>query len=111
MDVCKWIVPSQHGGTRNSRRAASPPGLGSNPGEEMDVCKCIVPSQHGGTLNSRRAASPLVRLVEGNERWEAHDLSPGCSPPKLGWNQDKTYCHLYGAQGYGQRQAYIYPLL
>ncbi|GFU37626.1 uncharacterized protein TNCV_4275241 [Trichonephila clavipes] len=24
-----------------------------------------------GTLNSRRAASPLVRLVEGEERWEA----------------------------------------
>ncbi|GFV99428.1 uncharacterized protein TNCV_1513981 [Trichonephila clavipes] len=26
-----------------------------------------------GTLNSRRAASPLVRLVEGEERWEAFD--------------------------------------
>ncbi|GFU97418.1 uncharacterized protein TNCV_1912731 [Trichonephila clavipes] len=24
-----------------------------------------------GTLNNRRAASPLVRLVEGEERWEA----------------------------------------
>ncbi|GFX72187.1 uncharacterized protein TNCV_1954631 [Trichonephila clavipes] len=39
----------------------------------MDVCKCIVPARHGGTLNSRRAASPLVRLVEGEERWEASD--------------------------------------
>ncbi|GFT61344.1 uncharacterized protein TNCV_4091131 [Trichonephila clavipes] len=27
----------------------------------------------GGTLNSRRAASPLVKLVEGEERWEASD--------------------------------------
>ncbi|GFU89993.1 uncharacterized protein TNCV_2438801 [Trichonephila clavipes] len=47
--------------------------LGSNPGEETDVCKCIVPSRHGGTLNSRRAASSLVRLVEGEKRWEAPD--------------------------------------
>ncbi|GFS62225.1 uncharacterized protein TNCV_477441 [Trichonephila clavipes] len=30
-----------------------------------------LPLRHGGTLNSRRAASPLVRLVEGEERWEA----------------------------------------
>ncbi|GFW46001.1 hypothetical protein TNCV_3276191 [Trichonephila clavipes] len=47
-----------------------------------------VPLRHGGTLNSRRAASPLMRLVEGEERWEAPD-SPGCSPSKLGWNQAK----------------------
>ncbi|GFS96478.1 transposable element Tc1 transposase [Trichonephila clavipes] len=44
-------------------------GLGSNPGEGMDVCKCMVSLRHGDTLNSRRAAS-LVRLVEGEERWE-----------------------------------------
>ncbi|GFX86248.1 uncharacterized protein TNCV_2561301 [Trichonephila clavipes] len=49
---------------------AVPLGLGSNPGEDMDVCKCITPSWHGDTLNSRRATSPLVRLVEGEERWE-----------------------------------------
>ncbi|GFV57602.1 uncharacterized protein TNCV_4012461 [Trichonephila clavipes] len=36
----------------------------------MDAYKCIVPSRHGGTLNSCRAASLLVRLVEGEERWE-----------------------------------------
>ncbi|GFY24279.1 uncharacterized protein TNCV_1013281 [Trichonephila clavipes] len=52
---------------------AVPLGLGSNPGEDMDACKCIVPSWYGGTLNSRRAVSPLVRLVEGEERWEAPD--------------------------------------
>ncbi|GFU80329.1 hypothetical protein TNCV_3521041 [Trichonephila clavipes] len=45
-------------------------GLGLNPGEGMDVCKRIVPLRHGSTLNSRRASSPLVRLVEGEEKWE-----------------------------------------
>ncbi|GFY29530.1 hypothetical protein TNCV_2627001 [Trichonephila clavipes] len=82
-------------------------GLGSNFGEDMNVCKCTVPSRHGGTQNSRRAASPLVRLVTGEERREAPDPPLGCSPSKLGWIQAKSYCHLYGAQGYGQRQAYI----
>ncbi|GFT46988.1 uncharacterized protein TNCV_3746681 [Trichonephila clavipes] len=48
-------------------------GLGSNPGESMDVCKCIVPLWHEGTLNSHRAASSLMRLVEGEESWEASD--------------------------------------
>ncbi|GFS99491.1 hypothetical protein TNCV_4534591 [Trichonephila clavipes] len=37
---------------------------------------CIVPSWHGGTLDSRRASSPLVRLVEGEERWETPDPLP-----------------------------------
>ncbi|GFV65416.1 uncharacterized protein TNCV_2638461 [Trichonephila clavipes] len=50
----------------------------------MDVCKCIVPSRHGGTLNSRRAASPLVRLVDGEERWEASDDPQGVSPQSWG---------------------------
>ncbi|GFS86101.1 hypothetical protein TNCV_1583471 [Trichonephila clavipes] len=52
----------------------------------MDVCKCIVPLRHGGTLNSRRAASPLMRLVEGEERWEPPYPPSGCSPSKLGWS-------------------------
>ncbi|GFY02864.1 hypothetical protein TNCV_3507441 [Trichonephila clavipes] len=73
----------------------------------MDVCKCIVPSRQGGTLSSCRAASPLVRLVAVDEKWEVPDLNPRCSPSKLGWSQAKSYCHLYGAQGCGQRQAYI----
>ncbi|GFX58872.1 uncharacterized protein TNCV_805761 [Trichonephila clavipes] len=51
----------------------------------MDVCKCIVPSRHGATLNSRRAASPLVRLVEGEERWEATDHTQGVLP--LNWGE------------------------
>ncbi|GFY16480.1 dimer_Tnp_hAT domain-containing protein [Trichonephila clavipes] len=52
-----------------------------------------------GTLGSRRAANPLVRLVEGEERWEAPD--PGFSLSKLGWKRAKSFCHLYGAQSYG----------
>ncbi|GFS71135.1 transposable element Tcb1 transposase [Trichonephila clavipes] len=55
----------------------------------------------------RRAASLLVRLMVGDERWEAPDPPPGCFPSKLGWNRATSYCHLYGAQGYGQRQAEI----
>ncbi|GFW65127.1 hypothetical protein TNCV_393931 [Trichonephila clavipes] len=81
--------------------------MGSNPGEDMDVCKCIMPSRHGSTLSRRKAASPLVRLVAGDERWEDPDPTPGCSPSKLWWNRTKSYCHLYGAQGYGQRQTHI----
>ncbi|GFV47017.1 hypothetical protein TNCV_2699111 [Trichonephila clavipes] len=54
-------------------------GLGSNPGEGMGASKYIVSSWHGGTLNSRRATSSLVRLVEGEDRWEAPDLPPGMS--------------------------------
>ncbi|GFX78588.1 uncharacterized protein TNCV_30281 [Trichonephila clavipes] len=50
----------------------------------MDVCNCIVPSRHGGTLNSRRAASPLVRLVEGEERWEALDHPQNVLPQNWG---------------------------
>ncbi|GFX72175.1 uncharacterized protein TNCV_1954511 [Trichonephila clavipes] len=49
----------------------------------MDVCKCIVPARHGGTLNSRRVTSPLVRLVEGEERWEAFDHPQSVLP--LNW--------------------------
>ncbi|GFY24360.1 uncharacterized protein TNCV_1014091 [Trichonephila clavipes] len=59
---------------------AVPLGLGSNPGEDMDVCKCIVHLRHGSTLSSHRAANPLVRLVEGEERWEASDDFLGVLP-------------------------------
>ncbi|GFX60192.1 uncharacterized protein TNCV_4533521 [Trichonephila clavipes] len=51
----------------------------------MDVCKCIVPSRHGGTLNSRRAACPLVRLVEGEERWDNPDYPRDVLP--LNWGE------------------------
>ncbi|GFU15395.1 hypothetical protein TNCV_1045941 [Trichonephila clavipes] len=45
----------------------------SNLGKFTDICKCVVPLQHEGTLNSRRTASPLVRLVQGEARWEFLD--------------------------------------
>ncbi|GFW80422.1 uncharacterized protein TNCV_2945541 [Trichonephila clavipes] len=72
----------------------------------MDVCKCIVPLWHGDTINSRRAANPLMRLVEGEERWEAPD-PPGDLPQNWGENEpnrivtcmvlkatDNDKCHL-----------------
>ncbi|GFS83987.1 uncharacterized protein TNCV_2363991 [Trichonephila clavipes] len=43
----------------------------------MDVYKCIVPSWHGGILNNRHTASPLVRLIEGEDRWEVPDPPQG----------------------------------
>ncbi|GFT24557.1 uncharacterized protein TNCV_3253571 [Trichonephila clavipes] len=46
----------------------------------MDICKCIVPLWQGGTLNISRASSPLVRLVEGEERWEVSDPPQGVLP-------------------------------
>ncbi|GFV01895.1 uncharacterized protein TNCV_4978461 [Trichonephila clavipes] len=49
----------------------------------MDVCKGIVPLLHGVTLNSHQAPSPLMRLVEGEERWEAPD-HPQVSSLKIG---------------------------
>ncbi|GFX40763.1 hypothetical protein TNCV_1218861 [Trichonephila clavipes] len=39
-------------------------------GEGMDASEYIVPLRHGGTLNRCQAVPPLVRLVEGEERWE-----------------------------------------
>ncbi|GFW39087.1 histone-lysine N-methyltransferase SETMAR [Trichonephila clavipes] len=61
-----------------------------------------------GTLNNRRAASPLVRLVAEDERWEAPGPPTGCSPSKLEWNRAKSYCHLYGAQGYDRGPRFDY---
>ncbi|GFT26438.1 cullin-4A [Trichonephila clavipes] len=60
-------------------------GLGSNPGEDMDICECIEPSSHGSTLNSRRTTSPLVRLVKGEDRWDAPDQPQGVLP--LNWGE------------------------
>ncbi|GFV63139.1 hypothetical protein TNCV_3025681 [Trichonephila clavipes] len=61
----------------------------------------------GGTLNSRRASSPLVKLVEGDERWEAPDNTKGFSL-KIGGNRAKSFCHLNEAHfwlnGYVNKQ-------
>ncbi|GFU40555.1 uncharacterized protein TNCV_3229571 [Trichonephila clavipes] len=46
----------------------------------MNACKLRVPLRHGGTLNSHQAVSPLVRLMEGEERWETLDHLQGVLP-------------------------------
>ncbi|GFW46333.1 hypothetical protein TNCV_1388351 [Trichonephila clavipes] len=80
--------------------SAVPKGLGSNPIEGVDVCKSIVLLWHGDSLNSLRAASALMKLVEGQERWEAPDYLQGVLL-KIEWNRAKSYYHLHGAQSYG----------
>ncbi|GFV09773.1 cullin-4A [Trichonephila clavipes] len=87
---------------------AVPLGLGSNPGEDIDVCKCIVPSWYGGTLNSHRAASPLVRLVEGEERWEVPDHPQGVPPQN--WGEPKLYvtCMVLKAADNDRRHLTLY---
>ncbi|GFV15431.1 uncharacterized protein TNCV_4834571 [Trichonephila clavipes] len=92
MLLARWIVRSVPleivGSSGHEKWLATvttvPLGLGSNPGEDMDVCKCIVPLQHGGTLTSRRATSPLLRLMEGDEMWEAPGNSQGFLPQNWG---------------------------
>ncbi|GFW97342.1 hypothetical protein TNCV_3091801 [Trichonephila clavipes] len=48
------------------------------------ITKGRVPLRHGVTLHSHRAASLLVRLVEGEVRWEAPDHSQGVLPHNWG---------------------------
>ncbi|GFT23025.1 uncharacterized protein TNCV_1857951 [Trichonephila clavipes] len=43
----------------------------------MDVSKCVAYLRHGGSLISRRDANFLVRLTEGEERWEVSDHLQG----------------------------------
>ncbi|GFT23324.1 uncharacterized protein TNCV_2016181 [Trichonephila clavipes] len=45
-----------------------------------------------GSLNSRRAASPLVRMVEGEERWEATDHPQGVLPQN--WGKIELNCSV-----------------
>ncbi|GFU42349.1 hypothetical protein TNCV_4554991 [Trichonephila clavipes] len=52
MDVCKYVVPSRHGGTLNSRRASSPP-VRLVKGEEAPV-------PHQGVLSQNRAVTCMV---------------------------------------------------
>ncbi|GFT11971.1 hypothetical protein TNCV_725761 [Trichonephila clavipes] len=63
-----------------------------------------------GALYSRRAASPLVRLVVGEERWVAFDHPQGVLSQNWGETELKSFCHLYGDQSYGSRQASLSPL-
>ncbi|GFT47529.1 hypothetical protein TNCV_3750511 [Trichonephila clavipes] len=52
------------------------------------LCRSV-PLRHGVILNSYRAASFLVRLVEGEERWEAPDHLQGALPQNWGRTQLK----------------------
>ncbi|GFV03745.1 cullin-4A [Trichonephila clavipes] len=45
-----------------------------------------------GVLFRRRVASPLVRLVEGEERWEAPDHLQGVLP--LNWGETELNCSV-----------------
>ncbi|GFW70991.1 hypothetical protein TNCV_190821 [Trichonephila clavipes] len=79
-------------------------------GQQRKFCRPsggIVVSDTDCCAVGRRATSPLEWLVAGDEKWEDFDPPPGCSPSKLGWKRAKSYCHLYSAQGYGQRQAHV----
>ncbi|GFT63594.1 uncharacterized protein TNCV_870521 [Trichonephila clavipes] len=59
-------------------------GLGLNPGEDMDVGKCVVPLRLMGSLNSRRDSSSLVKLVEGEDRWDESSHYQGFLPQNWG---------------------------
>ncbi|PRD21195.1 UNVERIFIED_CONTAM: hypothetical protein NCL1_52514 [Trichonephila clavipes] len=54
----------------------------------------------GGTLNSLRAASSLVRLMEGEEKWEAPVHFQGVLPQNWNGIEPQSFWHLYGAQSY-----------
>ncbi|GFY19772.1 hypothetical protein TNCV_4649421 [Trichonephila clavipes] len=69
---------------------------------DLPVRLAVTPSGH-------RTASPPVRLVEGEEIWEAQGPPPGCSPTKLGWNLGKSYCQLYDATVNDSRISRLLP--
>ncbi|GFU05430.1 uncharacterized protein TNCV_3290811 [Trichonephila clavipes] len=70
MDVCKCIVPSRHGGTLNSRRAASPLVrlvAGEEMWETLTLPQGILPQNWGGT-EINRAATCMVPKATANDR-------------------------------------------
>ncbi|GFW15843.1 hypothetical protein TNCV_4431171 [Trichonephila clavipes] len=54
----------------------------------MDVYEYTVPLRHKSTINCRQARSPLVRLIEGEERWE----NPQGVPPENWVEYKSTTC-------------------
>ncbi|GFU47210.1 uncharacterized protein TNCV_2938571 [Trichonephila clavipes] len=65
-----------------------------------------MPSRHRGTLNSRRAARPLVRLVEGETRWEAPDPPHAALPQNwAGTEQNSSAtCRVHKAKANDRRK-------
>ncbi|GFW40168.1 uncharacterized protein TNCV_5118511 [Trichonephila clavipes] len=70
------------------------------------VFKSPMHLRHGGTQNSRRAASPLVRLVEGEERWEDPNHPQGVLPKNWsGTEQTRTVtCMVLKAKANDRRK-------
>ncbi|GFY16621.1 uncharacterized protein TNCV_2787471 [Trichonephila clavipes] len=70
MDVCKCIVPLRHGGTLNSRRAASPLmmlGEGEERRETSDHPQSIFSLNWGGT-DPNHTVTCMVLKAKANDR-------------------------------------------
>ncbi|GFW63208.1 hypothetical protein TNCV_581481 [Trichonephila clavipes] len=63
---------------------------------------------HSAFAASRRAGSPLVRLVEGEERWEAM-TTPGYSYPNRGGIEENrtVNCMVLKAKANNRRKSLI----
>ncbi|GFY33218.1 uncharacterized protein TNCV_1240691 [Trichonephila clavipes] len=81
-----------------------------------------MPSRHWCTLNSHPITSLLVRLVEGEERWEAPDHLQGVLPQNWGGTeQNRTVtCMVLKAKATDKRKnlalaamnfVYLHPVL
>ncbi|GFV31859.1 uncharacterized protein TNCV_3790691 [Trichonephila clavipes] len=69
MDVCKCIVPSQHGGTLNSRRAASPlMRLVEEKWVTPDHPQGVLPQNWGGTEQNHTVTCMLLKAKANDKR-------------------------------------------
>ncbi|GFX04160.1 uncharacterized protein TNCV_3973091 [Trichonephila clavipes] len=73
MDVCKCIVPSRHGGTLNSRRAASPL-VRLVEGKERWEAPGHLPQNWGGTKQNRNVICMVLKTKANNGH---KNLAPG----------------------------------
>ncbi|GFW10624.1 uncharacterized protein TNCV_4917431 [Trichonephila clavipes] len=85
MDVCKCIVPSQHGGTLNSRRVASPLVRlveREDRWETSDQPQSVLPLNWGGTEPSRTFTCMVLKATDNDRRHLAlcHDEFRGPQP-------------------------------
>ncbi|PRD27058.1 UNVERIFIED_CONTAM: hypothetical protein NCL1_36380 [Trichonephila clavipes] len=71
MDVCKCIVPAWHGGTLNSRRAASPLVRlveGKERLEASDHPQSVLPLNWGGTEPNRTVTCMVLKATDNDRR-------------------------------------------
>ncbi|GFW33302.1 hypothetical protein TNCV_2859791 [Trichonephila clavipes] len=66
--------------TERAGRRSDPETSWRRSGTYGGMWHACLPLRHEGILSSRRAAIPLVRLLAGDERWEASD--PLCVLPQ-----------------------------